>query len=432
MELLFFTSFILIVLLIILIFLISLVIIKKPKIDLSVFGGKLENLEKKLDYFESVFKDEFGRNRKEITETVVNFQEVINRKFDFLTKNTHESVTRNLTEFMALLSSRLDSLSKMIQESLVKQYEVVNLGLKNIQESNEKRLDQMRMTVDEKLQSTLEKRLAASFEIVSKQLEAVQKGLGEMQNLAVDVGGLKRALTNVKTAGGMGEIQLEAILNDFLSVEQYEKNAHPNLSDPKKVVEFAVKIPAKNNYKDYIYLPIDSKYPVTVWDKLTLAYENGDKNEIELQKKALVSDIKSMAKDIKEKYIDVPYTTDFAILFVPYESLYAEINRIPGLAYKLQTEFNVTVSGPATLIALLNSLQMGFRTLAIQKQTGQIWELLSSVRNEFAKFGAVLTKTKEKLQSATNEIERAESRSRMIEKKLTKIDLLPDTAEFSE
>ena len=248
-----------------------------------------------------------------------------------------------------------------------------------------------------------------------------------MQNLASDVGGLKRALTNVKSAGGMGEVQLEAVLSDFLSAEQYEKNAHPNPSNPKMVVEFAVKIPSKSTERDYIYLPIDSKYPVAIWDKLTLAYETGDKAEIELQKRALASEIRSMAKDIKEKYIEVPHTTDFGILFVPYESLYAELNRIPGFVQQLQNDFKVTISGPTTLTALLNSLQMGFRTLAIQKETSKVWELLGAVKTEFGKFGTVLAKTKEKLLSATNEIERAETRSRQIERKLTRVDALPQS-----
>lgn len=365
-------------------------------------------------------------SRKESNETIVKFQDSINSKFDTLTKNTQEAMTSNLTKFMSTLSERLDSLSKVTQENLTKQQETVQNSLKNIQDSNEKKLEQMRATVDEKLQSTLEKRLTSSFELVTKQLEAVQKGLGEMQNLASDVGGLKRALSNVKTAGGMGEVQLETILSDFLSVEQFEKNAHPNPSNPRKVVEFAVKIPSKNTEKEYIYLPIDSKYPATVWDNLTMAYEQGDKDQIDALRKQLETEIKKFAKDIKEKYIEVPYTTDFGILFVPYESLYAELNRIPGLVQKLQNELKVTIAGPSTLTALLNSLQMGFRTLAIQKETSKVWDLLGAIKTEFGKFGTVLQKTKEKLQSATSEIEKAETRSRQIERKLTKIDALPD------
>ena len=421
----------------IVIVLLIILLLKVKQNESSIINSKLLEYEKKLDNYDKNLKDEFERNRKENSEsnresrkesneTIVKFQDSINSKFDTLTKNTQEAMTSNLTKFMSTLSERLDSLSKVTQENLTKQQETVQNSLKNIQDSNEKKLEQMRATVDEKLQSTLEKRLTSSFELVTKQLEAVQKGLGEMQNLASDVGGLKRALSNVKTAGGMGEVQLETILSDFLSVEQFEKNAHPNPSNPRKVVEFAVKIPSKNTEKEYIYLPIDSKYPATVWDNLTMAYEQGDKDQIDALRKQLETEIKKFAKDIKEKYIEVPYTTDFGILFVPYESLYAELNRIPGLVQKLQNELKVTIAGPSTLTALLNSLQMGFRTLAIQKETSKDWDLLGAVKTELGKFGTVLQKTKEKLQSATSEIEKAETRSRQIERKLTKIDALPD------
>lgn len=425
-------------LVIITIVLLIILLLKVKQNESSIINSKLLDYEKKLDNYEKNLKDEFERNRKENSEsnresrkesneTIVKFQDSINSKFDTLTKNTQEAMTSNLTKFMSTLSERLDSLSKVTQDNLTKQQETVQNSLKNIQDSNEKKLEQMRATVDEKLQTTLEKRLTNSFELVTKQLEAVQKGLGEMQNLANDVGGLKRALTNVKTAGGMGEVQLETILNDFLSVEQFEKNAHPNPSNPRKVVEFAVKIPSKNTEREFIYLPLDSKYPATVWDNLTLAYEQGEKEQIEVLRKQLETEIKKFAKDIKEKYIEVPYTTDFGILFVPYESLYAELNRIPGLVQKLQNELKVTVTGPSTLTALLNSLQMGFRTLAIQKETSKVWDLLGAVKTEFGKFGTVLQKTKEKLQSATSEIEKAETRSRQIERKLTKVEALSES-----
>lgn len=417
--------------------LLIIILAKHKKSDTSIIGNSLITFEKKIDTYEKNLKDEFERNRKESaenssatriesTETLVKFQESINTKFDTLTKHTQEAMTSNLTNFTSLISERLDSLSKLTQDNLIKQRETVQASLKNIQDSNEQKLEKMRETVDEKLQSTLEKRLTNSFELVSKQLEAVQKGLGEMQNLANDVGGLKRALTNVKSAGAMGEVQLEAILNDFLSVEQFEKNAHPNPSKPNNVVEFAVKLPSKGADKEFIYLPIDSKYPAVLWDKLTLAYENAEKEEIETLRKDLENQIKKMAKDINDKYIEVPYTTDFAILFVPFESMYAEINRIPGFVQTLQNELKITIAGPSTLTAFLNSLQMGFRTLTIQKETSKVWDLLGAVKTEFGKFGTVLTKTKEKLKAATNEIENAERRSRVIEKKLTNIEALPE------
>lgn len=415
---------------------------KKNKPD-DAFSEKLEIYEKKLEGYEKNLKDEFERNRKETsetsaasrkenTETLMNFQNSINGKFDTLTKNTQDSMTNNLTKFMDTLSQRLDSLTKTTQETLSHQQQTVQTSLKSIQDSNEKKLEEMRITVDEKLQSTLEKRLTGSFEIVTKQLEAVQKGLGEMQNLASDVGGLKRALTNVKTAGGMGEVQLEALLSQILSPEQFVKNAHPNPSNSKKVVEFAVKIPSKTADDEFVLLPIDSKYPAAVWDKLSLAYDNADKDEIEVQKKALITDIKKMAKDIKEKYIEVPYTTDFGLMFLPFEGLFAEVMRVPGLFQLIQDEYKVTIAGPTTLGAFLNSLQMGFRTLAIQKETSKVWDLLGSVKTEFGKFGDVLAATKKKLDAASTEIGKAEVRSRAIERKLKNVDALPVTESDSD
>ena len=415
----------------------AIVLIKKSQNSESgILTEKIGHYESKLDSYEKNLKDEFERNRKETsdssaasrkenTETLMNFQNAINGKFDTLTKNTQDSMTNSLTKFMDSLSQRLDNLTKTTQDTLNHQQQTVQTSLKSIQDSNEKKLEEMRVTVDEKLQSTLEKRLTGSFEIVTKQLEAVQKGLGEMKKLATDVGGLKRALTNVKTAGGMGEVQLEALLSQMLSPEQFVKNAHPNPSNSKKVVEFAVKIPSKTADDEYVLLPIDSKYPAAVWDKLSLAYDNADKDEIEAQKKALVTDIKKMAKDIKEKYIEVPYTTDFGLMFLPFEGLFAEVMRVPGLFQQIQDEYKVTIAGPTTLGAFLNSLQMGFRTLAIQKETSKVWDLLGSVKTEFGKFGDVLAVTKKKLDAASKEIGNAETRSRVIEKKLKNVDALP-------
>lgn len=411
---------------------------------------KLEDYEKKLDLYEKDFKDEFARSRKEATEneresrketqeTLINFQSSINIKFDNLSKNTQESLDKqketiqiNLKDIQNSNEKKLEQVRitvdeklKNTQEILDKQKETVQISLKNIQDSNEKKLEQMRLTVDEKLQSTLEKRLNSSFELVSKQLESVQKGLGEMQNIANDVGGLKRALTSVKTAGTMGEIQLEALLSQILAPSQYEKNAHPNPSNPKGVVEFAVKIPSKENEKQYIYLPIDSKYPTTVYEKLLQDYEIADKNAIENDRKRLITDIKNFAKDIKTKYIEVPYTTDFAVMFLPFEGLYLEIIRIPGIIQQIQNEYNITIAGPTTLGAFLNSLQMGFRTLAIQEQTDNVWNILRAVRTEFGKFGDVLDATKKKLELASKEIDNAGVRTRAIERKLKNVESLP-------
>lgn len=420
------------------IILMIVLLVKHNGSDQNVLNDKLGIYEKKLDSYEKNLKDEFERNRKETTEnerssrkesqeTLMNFQNSVNGKLDNLTKNTQDSLTSSLTKFMETLSTRFDSLSKTTQDTLNTQKLTVQTSLKEMQDSNEKKLEQMRLTVDEKLQTTLEKRLNSSFELVSKQLEAVQKGLGEMQTLANDVGGLKRALTNVKSAGGMGEVQLGALLADVLSPDQYEQNAHPNPSNSRGVVEFAVKLPSKDTEREFIYLPIDSKYPAAVWDKLTIAYEAGDKAEIEAQRKDLIKDIRSFAKDIKEKYIQEPFTTNFGVMFLPFEGLYSEVTRIPGLFQEIQDTYKVTITGPTTLNAFLNSLQMGFRTLAIQKETSKVWELLGAVKSEFGKFGDVLAATKKKLESATSEIEKAETRTRVIEKKLDKVESLPES-----
>lgn len=414
----------------------SIVLLKKSEnSDSDIISDKLSIYENKLEVYEKNLKDEFALNRretaesttasrKENTETLMKFQDSINGKFDVLTRNTQDSMTNSLTKFMETLSTRLDILTKTTQDSLNQQQHAVQASLNNIQASNEKKLEEMRITVDEKLQSTLEKRLTGSFEIVSKQLEAVQKGLGEMQNLASDVGGLKRALTNVKTTGGMGEVQLEALLSQMLSPEQFVKNAHPNPSAPKKVVEFAVKIPAKTANDEYVLLPIDSKFPLKIWDNLSLAYQQGEKSDIDKYQKEMVSQIKSMAKDIKEKYIEVPYTTDFGLMFLPFEGLFAEVMRVPGLFQQIQDSYKVTIAGPTTLGAFLNSLQMGFRTLAIQKETSKVWDLLGSVKTEFSKFGDVLEATKKKLDAASKEIGNAELRSRAIEKRLKNVGSL--------
>lgn len=395
--------------------------------------GATNVLADRLITYERNLKDEFAQNRretaasmgqtrKETTESLVAFQTSVNTKLDTLTNSSQDAFRKQQES----VTTGLAKVMNTVQETLALQQQSVQASLKHIQESNEKKLEEMRITVDEKLQSTLEKRLTSSFEMVTKQLEAVQKGLGEMQTLANDVGGLKRALTNVKTAGGMGEVQLEALLSQFLSPEQFEKNAHPNPANTRLVVEFAVKIPDKGNASEFIYLPVDSKYPAAVWDKLTKAYDDADKDEIEAQRKALRIDIRNMAKDIKEKYIEPPYTTDFALMFVPFEGLFAEILRIPGLFQEIQTEFKVNIAGPTSLTAFLNSLQMGFHTLAIQKQTSAIWDLLGSIKSEFGKFGDVLAATKKKLESGITEIEKAETRSRVIERQLKRMDKLPE------
>jgi DNA recombination protein RmuC len=284
----------------------------------------------------------------------------------------------------------------------------------------------MRATVDEKLQKTLNERLGQSFEMVGKQLESVQKGLGEMQTLATDVGGLKKVLSNVKLRGNVGEVQLAMLLEQTLAPTQYDVNVRTKQgsSDP---VEFAIKLPGRSEDESAIvYLPIDAKFPKDVYEQLLNAYENAVPDEIEASSKALESTIKKMAKDIRDKYIDPPNTTDFAILFLPFESIYAEVIRRSGLVDQLRDEFKITVAGPTTLVAILNSLQMGFRTLALQKRSSEVWKVLGLVKKEFENFGGLLEKAQKNIQTGMSQLDEVVgTRTRAIQRQLRGVDSLP-------
>lgn len=283
----------------------------------------------------------------------------------------------------------------------------------------------MRLMVEEKLQKTLNERIGQSFELVRTQLENVQRGLGEMKNLAEDVGGLKKVLGNVKTRGTFGEIQLAALLEQMLSPEQYEANVKTR-KNATEFVEFAIKLPGKETEKDVIYLPIDAKFPKDVYEQYIDAYEVGDATLIESTSKQLEITIKRMAKDIHDKYVEPPFTTDFAIMFLPFESIYAEVIRRTSLVETLQKDYKVIVTGPTTLGAILNSLQMGFRTLAIQKRTSEVWSVLGAVKTEFGKFGGMLEKVQKNLQNAGDQLEEVMGkRTRAIERKLRQVEALP-------
>lgn len=315
-----------------------------------------------------------------------------------------------------LVDSRLESF-RADNEKLV---QTVDCKLEEIRKDNEKRLEQMRITVDEKLQSTLESRLSTSFGQVGKQLESVYRQLGEVQVLAKDVGNLERVLTNVKTRGIWGELQAERILQDILLPEQYDKNVVTRKGgrDP---VEFAVKLPGAME-GEKVYLPIDSKFPREDYERLCNAIENGDAELVKALRKALEKRILDEAKDIRDKYIDVPNTTDFAVLFLPIEGLYAEVLSNPGLQERVQREFHVMIAGPATLSSLLNSLQMGFRTLAIERKSSEVWHILGEVKTEYSKFGVVLEAIKKKLALASNEIDNAFTRHRVMGRKLRTVE----------
>ncbi len=344
-------------------------------------------------------REEFARNRKEFSDA-------------------NKDLRIELTDQLEKLRDKNDDKLEMIRKT-------VEGRLESLQKDNAEKLDKMRETVDEKLQSTLEKRLNESFKMVSERLEMVHKGLGEMQNLANDVSDFKRVLTNVKTRGTWGEVQLENLLEQIFIKDHYVKQVMLKQGS-RDTVDFAIKLPDKSNKKGFIFLPIDAKFPLEDYQRLVAAQEKGDLPGIEQATKAIIVRVKLEAKSIKEKYIQPPTTTDFAILYVPTEGMYAEIIRQPGLFEELQHTTRVIVAGPTTIAAILNSFQLGFRTLAIAEQTSQVWELLTGIKGEFGKFGDLLDKTRDKLEQATKTIDSASSKSRTIERKLGKVQQLAD------
>ncbi len=328
---------------------------------------------------------------------------------------SQRSFSQSQAEKSAQIEERLKTFSLENEQKLDNIRKSVESRLDFLQKDNSLKLDEMRKTVDEKLQKTLEDKMNKSFSLVNERLEQVYKGLGEMQNLAVGVGDLKKVLSNVKTRGILGEIQLGAILEEILSPEQYDENVATKKGS-KNVVEFAIKLPADDD--KFIYLPIDSKFPGETYEHLKDALESGDKDTIETARKQLVSTIKSEAKDIHDKYVSPPETTEFAIMFLPFEGLYSEVVNM-GLIEVLQREYKVNISGPSTMAALLNSLQMGFKTLAVQKRSAEVWEILGSVKQEFDKFNDVLVLTQQRLDQANKELDKLVGvRTRQIQRKL--------------
>ena len=354
--------------------------------------------------------------------------------------STEESL-RRIEQSLTVTSTRLDGLDRRssqlntLVDSRLAQFstdndkltKTVESKLSDIQKDNERRLEQMRQTVEEKLQNTLEARLSSSFKQVGEQLESVYKQLGEMQVLAQGVGNLEKVLTNVKARGMWGELQAERILQEILLPEQYLKNVVTKRTS-RDPVEFAVRLPGSQE-GEHVLLPIDSKFPREDYERLCMATETSDVEAIKALRKALERRILDESKDIREKYIDVPYTTDFAILFLPIEGLYAEILSIPGLQDRIQREFHVMIAGPATLASLLNSLQMGFRTLAIEKKSSEVWRVLGEVKTEYGKFGSVLEAVKKKLQYATTEIENVFTRHRAMGRKLRDVEAVESEVE---
>lgn len=372
------------------------------------------SLDNTLDRLEKAFRDEASRNREENRKNEKEARREISDSLQHSLKSFEEQFSRSVSQFNELQKEKFGELS-------VKQGELIK--------TTEEKLEKMRETVDEKLQTTLEKRLGESFKLVSERLEVVHKGLGEMQNLATGVGDLKRVLSNVKTRGTLGEIQLGRILDQILTKDQYDINVATKHGS-RDNVEFAIKLPGKDDSSQVVYLPVDSKFPLDMYHNLVDAYDTGDQKEIEDAYKKLEAAIKKCAKDIRDKYIDPPYTTNFAIMFLPIEGLYAEVVKRTNLVEILQRDYGINVTGPTTLAALLNSLQMGFKTLAIEKRSSEVWKVLGGVKTEFAKFEDVLKATQKKLNSASSDLDKlVGTRTKQINKRLESVESLRNEEE---
>ncbi len=357
------------------------------------------------------------KDREELTSTLNHF------------RTEHREALKNIT---AQTNNAIQAFQKSFAESMElfnrlqrEKFGELTLRQQELLQNTEKKLEEMRATVDEKLQKTLHERIGQSFELVSKQLENVQKGLGEMQTLAQDVGGLKRVLSNVKIRGTIGEVQLSMLLEQILAPDQYDANVKTKPGSDK-LVEFAVKLPGRAEEDESVYLPIDAKFPKDIYEQLLDAYDSGDSQQVETTSRLLEQTIRNMAKDIRDKYLAPPHTTDFGIMFLPFESIYGEVTRRAALLEQLQQEYHVIVTGPTTLAAILNSLQMGFRTLAIQKRSSEVWRVLGGVKAEFEKFGGLLEKAQKNLQTANNQLEEVMGkRTRAIQRQLRSVEALP-------
>jgi DNA recombination protein RmuC len=354
-------------------------------------------------------------NREDVTLSLSRFSDSLNQNFSLM----RESSDKSMNMLGEIQKEKLDQIEKRQGELII---------------NTEKKLEHIRATVEEKLEKTLSERLGRSFETVGKQLIEVQKGLGEMQVLAQDVGGLKRVLSNVKMRGGIGEVQLSMLLEQILAPEQYESNVKTKQSG-RDFVEFAIKLPGKEGHNKHVWLPVDAKFPKEYYETLQNAYDTGDLILIEKEQKALENAIKLMAKDISEKYINPPATTDFAIMFLPFEGIYAEVVRKAALLEEIQTKYKVLITGPTTFAAILNSLQMGFRTLAIEKRSGEVWNILGAVKKEFSTFGDLLQKAQKNIQGGLDDIDKlVGTRTRAIQRKLSSVETMgiPDVKLISD
>ena len=407
-------------------------------IILLVKGNSIKDTNN-IDIFRNELKNESKENRTELAASLTENRKELAKGLDALTqkleyklsqiseglnknaKENRQELHQSLKDFGVAFSQNIKNFNDLQTEKFgamaQKQDELVK--------STEQKLEKMRETVDEKLHKTLEERLGQSFQLVSDRLEAVQKGLGEMQSIASDVGDLKNVLGNVKTRGVLGEIQLGNILEQIMAPEQYEANVKTKQGSNDHV-EFAIKLPGRDDYGKEVYLPVDAKFPQENYVRLQEAYDDNNQEGINESRKALVKSIKKFARDIRDKYIDPPNTTDFGIMFLPVEGLFAEVVRQPDLVAFLQREYKIIITGPTTLAAMLNSLQMGFKTLAIQKRSSEVWKILGAVKTEFGKFGGVLDKAQKKLNEANKELDTlVGTRTRIMMSKLKKVEELP-------
>ena len=391
-------------------------------------NNSTREISRSISDLEKVIRDESRYNREnDENRSRKDREELASTLNRFRTE--HRETLKNIT---TQTNSAIQAFQKSFAESMElfnrlqrEKFGELSIRQQELLQNTEKKLEEMRATVDEKLQKTLHERIGQSFELVSKQLENVQKGLGEMQTLAQDVGGLKRVLSNVKIRGTIGEVQLSMLLEQILASDQYDTNVKTKPGSDK-LVEFAVKLPGRAEGDESVYLPIDAKFPKDVYEQLLDAYESGDLQRVETTSRILEQTIRGMAKDIRDKYLAPPHTTDFGIMFLPFESIYGEVTRRAALLEQLQQEYHVIVTGPTTLAAILNSLQMGFRTLAIQKRSSEVWRILGGVKAEFEKFGGLLEKAQKNLQTANNQLEEVMGkRTRAIQRQLRSVEALP-------
>lgn len=410
---------------------------------------RVDQLQGNDERLDRSLREEMADNRREVANALGQSRDELNRSIERLSLNLNgqsdhlrqlldDKLTQaqqdaragrteqagSLQGFGELLTGQLHQLMQRNTEGMDTLRHAIESRLAAIQTDNSQKLEQMRQTVDEKLHNTLEQRLGESFQRVSEQLERVHAGLGEMQTLASGVGDLKKVLSNVKVRGTWGEVQLDNLLEQILSAGQYEKNVATRPNSAERV-EFAIKLPGRDEAGSVVWLPIDAKFPLEDYQKLLEAQELGDLAAMEDAGRAMENRVRAEARTIRDKYIEVPHTTDFALLFLPIEGLYAEVIRRPGLFDSLQRDYRVTLTGPTTLTAILNSLQMGFRTLAIEQRSSEVWKVLGAVKSEFGKFGDILAKTRKKLDEASRTIEQAEVRTRAIDRSLRKVESLP-------